>query len=136
VIAWMAFNLAKTGDALRFFDAKRAWPEVTLLGLTGRFGDAALFHLLLAALALGTVIAAARRIPRSWTLLAVFSLMPSLALGIIGLGRYANECFAPFAAAGELLARRQQAVRTLVFAGLIIGQTLFAYWIVALRHVP
>lgn len=134
--AWMAFNLAKTGDALKFFEAKRAWPEVTLLGLTGRFGDAAFLHLLLAALALGTVIAAARRIPRSWTVLTLLSVLPSLALGIIGLGRYANECFAPFAAAGELLERHQRRVRSEVFAVLIVGQILFAYWIVARRHIP
>ena len=136
VAGWMAFNLAKTGDAVKFFDAKRAWPEVTLLGFTGRFGDTALLHVILAAVALGTVLAAARRIPRSWTVLAELSLIPSLALGIVGLGRYANECFAPFAAAGELLTRCGRRVRSRVFATLIIGQVLFAYWIVALRHVP
>jgi hypothetical protein len=132
----MAFNFAKTGDAFEFFAAKRAWREVTLLGLGGREGDTAILHLLLAIVALATVIAAARRIPKSWTLLAVLSLVPSLALGIVGLGRYANECFAPFAAAGELLTQHRHAIRTRVFAGLILGQVLFAYWIIALHHVP
>src|SRR5206468_5502887 len=104
----------------------------TGLGFSGRFGDAAFLHLALAGVALLTVLAARQRIPRSWTLLAVLSLVPSLALGIIGLGRYANECFAPFAAAGELLSRRGRRARSRVFAALICAQALFAYWIVGL----
>ena len=35
----------------------------------------------------------------------VLYLLPSLGLGMVGLGRYLNECFPPFVAAGMLLDR-------------------------------
>ncbi len=92
---WMVFNWAKTGDLLKFFHAKWAWREVTLFGFGGRYLGTVLFHVALAMVALGVAVAAARRIPRSWKVLTGLSLLPSLVLGIVGLARYANECFRP-----------------------------------------
>ena len=132
----MAFNWAKTGDLLKFFDSKWAWREVTVFGFGGRYLGTALFHVALATVALGVVVAAARDIPRSWKVLTGLSLLPSLVLGIVGLARYANECFPPFAAGGQLLERRGHRTVTAVFAALVVGQVMFAIWIVALRHLP
>ena len=42
----MAYNLARTGDALAFFHAKHAWHELTLLGLFTRNRIAGTVHLL------------------------------------------------------------------------------------------
>ena len=133
---WLAFNWAKTGNLLKFLDSKWAWREVTVFGVGGRYLGTALFHLALAAIALGVVVAAARHIPRSWKVLTGLSLLPSLVLGIVGLARYANECFPPFAAAGQLLERRGHRTVTAVFTALVVGQVLFAVWIIALRHLP
>jgi hypothetical protein len=136
LLGWMEYNAVRTGDALAFFHAKHAWHELTLLGLFTRNRVAGTFHLLLAAVAVGAIVAARERIPRSWSVLTVLYLVPSLVLGIIGLGRYAGDCFPPFAAAGELLARRRRPVRVTVFALLVVAQVLFAYWVIARRHVP
>jgi hypothetical protein len=43
--------------------------------------------------------------PVSWLVLVGISLIPSLQLGMVGVGRYANECFPPFVAAGQVLER-------------------------------
>ena len=91
---------------------------------------------MLAGAAVVAIVAARDRIPRSWSVLTALYLMPSLALGIIGMGRYAGECFPPFAAGGELLARGRKPTRIAVFTALVVAQVLFAYWVIARRHVP
>jgi Mannosyltransferase (PIG-V) len=136
LLGWMAYNLAKTGDALAFFHAKHAWHELTLLGLFERNRIAGTVHLLLACAAVAAIVAVRERIPRSWSVLTVLYLVPSLALGIIGLGRYTTECFPPFAAGGELLARQRRPVRGAVFTAFVVTQVFFAYWVIARRHVP
>ena len=129
--AWMLFNLRRTGDALTFFRIKRAWREVTALGLIRHPTPGPLIHLMLAAGALALIAIEWRRLPRAWSALTVLYVVPSLALGIVGMGRYANESFAPFAAAGNVLDRSTRTVRAFVFTGLIAGQIAFAYWILA-----
>jgi hypothetical protein len=136
LLAWMVYNLARTGDALAFFHAKHAWRELTLVGLLTRNRIAGTVHLLLAGAAVAAIVAVRDRIPRSWWMLTALYLLPSLALGIIGMGRYAGECFPPFAAGGELLARSRRPARVAVFAVLVVAQVLFAYWVIARRHVP
>ncbi len=136
LLGWMTYNLERTGDALAFFHAKHAWHELTLLGLLTRNRIAGTVHLALAGAAVALVIAARDRIPRSWSVLTALYLVPSLALGIIGLGRYAGECFPPFAAGGELLARSRRPARVAVFTVVVCAQVLFAYWVIARRRVP
>ena len=132
----MIYNLERTGDALAFFHAKHAWSELTLLGLLDRNRTAGTVHLALAVVAVMLLIAVRERIPRAWSILTVLYLVPSLALGIIGLGRYAGECFPPFAAGGELLARTRRPVRIAAVVVVVTAQVLFAYWVIARRHVP
>ncbi|HXY93758.1 MAG TPA: hypothetical protein VEP49_14850 [Acidimicrobiia bacterium] len=132
---WMLYNLAATGNPLTFFVVKRAWQEITLLSIVGPHTDTALIHLSLAATALALVFAARHRIPRSWSLLTVLYVVPSLALGIVGMGRYANECFPPFASAGHILSRRNVYVRGAAFTALVVGQVGFAYWVIGTGHI-
>jgi hypothetical protein len=134
--SWMLFNLVRTGDALRFVDAKQGWHEVTLLGLVEHPTVPAGVHLLLASAAVAVVVAARRWLPRAWIAFTGLYLLPSLALGIVGLGRYANECFPAFAAGGDLLERRTPATRTCVFGAFVVGQVLFACWVITWRHLP
>ena len=94
-----------------FFHAKHAWSELTLVGLLDPQSDRGDRPSCCSPAAVVALLIAARdRIPRSWSVLTVLYLVPSLALGIIGLGRYAGECFPPFAAGGELLARSRRPV--------------------------
>jgi hypothetical protein len=66
----------------------------------------------------------------------VLYLLPSLALGMVGLGRYANETFPPFVATGQLLYRLRPWVRWLVFAAFVVGQAVCAWWVIHQNYVP
>jgi hypothetical protein len=55
---------------------------------------------------------------------------------MVGLGRYANETFPPFVAAGQLLHRLHRWLRWLVFAGLVVGQAVCAWWVIHQHYVP
>jgi hypothetical protein len=121
LIAWMGFNAVRGGDPLRFLSAKAAWHEVDLLGfLLGPTATPAL-HLALAALAVGVVVAARRNLPSSWTWFSVLYLLPSLALGVVGLARYASEVFPPYVGAATLVQRRSAVLPT-VFGLLVAAQ--------------
>jgi hypothetical protein len=63
-------------------------------------------------------------------------LAPSLGLGLVGLGRYANECFPPFVAAGQLLHRVRPGLRVGAFALAVAGQALCAWWVIHQHYIP
>jgi hypothetical protein len=126
--AWSWYCWDRTGDAFAFVTAKGGWQEITLAGLVqGHSKLSVLPHLVLAAGALGVVMWQRRRLPISWVVLTGLALLPSLATGMVGLGRYANECFPPFVAAGQVLERwaTRVVVGLLVAAG--AGLVVFAY---------
>ena len=132
---WLLYNQRRTGDPLRFFDAKRAWHEVDLLTFVQRPGLNAAIHFGIAAAAVALVFAARRWLPTSWLVYTVLYLVPSLALGMVGLGRYANDTFPPFVAAGDLLARRRSRAIAAVFATLVVTQVALTYWFIAKKQV-
>jgi hypothetical protein len=129
--AWALFNLQRTEDALRFFHAKKAWHEVTLPTLLGHPTPNAVLHLFAASLAVGLVLAARRVIPRSWSWFTGLYLAPSLALGVIGLARYATDCFPPVIAAGALLERRSNRVTVTVITALALIQVASVMFFIA-----
>jgi hypothetical protein len=134
--AWLWFNAAQTGDPLRFLDAKKAWHEVTLLGLVSRPTLNATLHLAVAGIALAAVIVVRRRIPTSWLCYTILGLAPSLAFGIVGLARYANDMFPPAIAGGMILEHQPATTRRAVFGILILSQIAFAfYYIVTTKNV-
>ena len=133
---WLLYNQQRTGDALRFFNAKAAWHEVDFLDFVRRPGITVAMHLVVAVAAVALVIAARRRLPTSWIIYTILYLAPSLALGMVGLGRYANDTFPPFVAAGDLLERRRSSTIAAVFAALAATQVAFVYWFVAKKQVP
>ncbi|HKA94400.1 MAG TPA: hypothetical protein VKE97_11395, partial [Acidimicrobiia bacterium] len=63
-------------------------------------------------------------------------LLPSLGLGMVGLGRYANECFPPFVAAGELLHRAKRWLVVTAFAAAVAGQALCVWWVIHDHYLP
>ena len=132
---WLLYNQRRTGDPLRFFDAKRAWHEVDLLTFVQRPGLNATIHFGIAAAAVALVIAARRWLPTSWLVYTVLYLVPWLALGMVGLGRYANDTFPPFSAAGDLLAQEESAAIAAVFATLVVTQVALTYWFIAKKQV-
>ena len=93
-------------------------------------------HLVVAVAAVALVIAARRRLPTSWIVYTFLYLAPSLALGMVGLGRYASDTFPPFVAAGDLLERRRSSTIAAVFAALVVDPGRVGYWFIAKRQVP
>jgi hypothetical protein len=55
---------------------------------------------------------------------------------MVGLGRYANECFPPFVAAGELLDRARRWVVVTAFAAAVAGQAVCAWWVIHQHYIP
>jgi hypothetical protein len=138
VSAWMVFNYERTGDALRFLHAKQAWHEIDLFSLsrltpidvlarTNQPADNALFHLAVALFAFALVVCTRRVLPKAWTWLTGLYLLPSLLLGIVGMGRYATEAFPPVVAAGSVLESHPNRVVLMVCAALVVVQGLCAY---------
>ena len=119
----MGFNAWRGGDALRFLDAKAAWHEVDLLGFVLHPTANPALHLALAAVAVGVVVAARRVLPGSWTALTLLYLLPSLALGMVGLARYASDVFPPYLASATLV-RRRPTIVPLVFGALVVTQAV------------
>lgn len=135
--AWMAYCWDRTGDPLIFLTAKRGWAEVSIVdALTGGMKWAALPHVVVAVAAIGVVIWKRRRIPGSWMALTVLQLAPSLVLGMVGLARYANECFPPFVAAGEVLDEVRRPLRIAAFALAVLGLFLFTLAVIRYSLVP
>ena len=93
-----------TGLATRsiFLTAKKSWPEVSAAAFLGQFWhyDYVWPHMTLALAALVALAIERKRLPWVWSLFTLLYLLPSFALGMVGLGRYTNECFPPFVAAG------------------------------------
>jgi len=134
--AWMLFNAIDTGDPIRFFDAKRAWHEVTLVGFVSRPTLNATLHLAVAGVALAVLAVVRTRIPTSWLAYTVLCLVPSLAFGIVGMARYATDAFPPTIAGGIVLERQPARTRRVVFAVLVGAQIAFVcYYITMGRHV-
>jgi hypothetical protein len=126
--AWMLFNGERTGDALRFFHAKRSWHEVDLWTLLQRPAMNPVFHVAVASLAIALVLGARRAIPRSWSWFTILYLVPSLALGVVGMGRYATEAFPPFVAVGAVLERHPRRIVVATLAVLAAAQAICAYF--------
>jgi hypothetical protein len=127
---WIWYNAVRTGDPMRFLDAKRAWSEVTIIGFVNRPTPNALLHVGVAAIALTLVLLVRRRIPSSWTWYTILYLAPSLVLGMVGLARYATDTFPPAVAGGIILDGHRSAQRR-VFALLILAQIGFAFYFIA-----
>jgi hypothetical protein len=133
VLGWMAYCQDRTGDPLVFLTTKSRWQEITFVGLfEGHVKWSVLPHIVLALGALVVLLVQRRRLPLAWLVFGVLYLVPSFQLGMVGVGRYANECFPPFVAVGQLLERWSTTVRAVYFAASTVGLVLFA--VVAARY--
>jgi len=113
---WCAELWRWTGDPFAFWSAKRAWNELTIVGFVQSWGADALPHVGVAALAIGLVLVAARRLQPAWIVFTACYLLPSLGLGLIGLGRYSGECFPVLIACGIALERVPRAIAAIPLA--------------------
>jgi hypothetical protein len=105
-----------TGDPLAFWSAKRAWNELTIVGFVQTWGPDALPHVVVAAVAIALVSVAARRLEPAWIVFTACYLLPSLGLGLVGLGRYSGECFPALLACGIALERVPRTIAAILLA--------------------
>jgi len=106
LVGWGWWLWHATGDPFVFVRAKGAWLETTVVQLVTSPIERrwAGLHLLVSVLLAAPFVLRWRRYPRSWRTLVVLSLMPPLALGLVGLARYSICCFPLAIAAGDLAA--------------------------------
>ncbi len=137
VAAWCWYCYDRTGDALVFLTTKERWQEISAVGLVS--GDAkwsVLPHAGLAVAAIVIVVWQRRRLSPALVVLTALSLLPSLVTGMVGLARYANECFPPFIAAGQVLERWSARVQVALLALSAFGLVLFAFVVARYELVP
>ena len=138
VAAWCIYCWDRTGDPLVFLTTKSRWQEITFVGSVRGPRE---------------VVGAAPRacwrsarswcwscsasgLPVSWLVFGALYLIPSLQLGMVGVGRYANECFPPFVGVGQLLERWPRRTQYAVLAASTVGLVLFAFVAARYELVP
>jgi hypothetical protein len=137
VVAWCIYCADRTGDPLVFLTTKSRWQEVTFVGLfEGNLKWSVLPHVVLAVGALAVLVLQRRRLPWSWLVFGALYLIPALQLGMVGVGRYANECFPPFVGAGQILERWPRRARYAAFGASTIGLVMFAFVAARYELVP
>jgi hypothetical protein len=137
VVAWCVYCADRTGDPFVFLTTKSRWQEVTFVGLfEGHVKWSVLPHVVLALAALVVLVLQRRRLPLSWLVFGVLYLVPSFQLGMVGVGRYANECFPPFVGAGQILERWSRRAQYAVLAASTVGLVLFAFVAARYELVP
>ena len=134
VAAWCIYCWDRTGDPLVFLTTKSRWQEITFVGL---FEGHVKWSVLPARACWRSARSrcwscSASGCRVSWLVFGALYLIPSLQLGMVGVGRYANECFPPFVGVGQMLERWSTRVRALYFAASTVGLVLFA--VVAARY--
>jgi hypothetical protein len=137
VVGWCVYCADRTGDPFVFLTTKSRWEEITFVGLFhGHVKWSVLPHVLLVLGVLVVLLLQRKRVPRAWLVFGVLYLIPSLQLGMVGLGRYANECFPPFVAAGQILERWPVRARGAAFALSTFGLVVFAFVAARYEIVP
>jgi hypothetical protein len=131
---WCAVCWYLTDDPLVFVTAKQAWHEYTLLDWAGH-ADATM-HVIFGLLLLVPFLVQIRRQPRAWIVLVALSIVPSMFLGVIGLARYAVQCFPLAIAAGDTLERATPKVARLALAGSAVALVVYGLLVTRWSYVP
>lgn len=119
---WLAALGLWTGNPLIFATSKHLWNEVTLPSLLGSRRDTGTWmHFLVGLSGWAVVASERRRMPTAWFVFASLYVLPSLALGIVGMARYGAECFPVCLAVAAVLDRYgDRALRAVVAIGAVL----------------
>jgi hypothetical protein len=138
---WLLWLRDRTGDALAFWHAKSAWDEITIIEFLRmqrehlRVG-ADLPHVIVGGGALLLVALVVVRLPLDWLALVALTVVPAAIVGVVGLGRYAGECFPVGVAAGMLGERLPRAVPPVLLVASTAAMVWIASLVVVARYVP
>jgi hypothetical protein len=137
VVAWCWYCADRAGDPFVFLTSKSRWVEITFFGLfSGHVKWTMVPHVALAIAAIGVVVLQRRRLPVAWLAFTALYLLPSFQLGMVGLGRYANECFVPFVGGGQILERWPPRARYAALGLSTVGLVAFAFVSARYELVP
>jgi hypothetical protein len=138
LLAWMAYLWQTTGDPLLFWTAKSGWIETTVVEFIAHplKQRLALFHMAVLAVFLVPYLMRFRRQPPAWILVVVLGVLPALALGVVGVARYAVLAFPLPLAAADLLSERPRWLQALVLATSAAVLMVFARLVVTKSWVP
>jgi len=128
---WLGYVWERTGDPRTVLWAKDAWREISVFTFLSHDGNqlVVLPHLLIGLAAILALAIEWRRTPIAWMVFTALWILPSLVLGMVGMGRYAATTFPPFVAAGRILERFPVVVPVLLFAMAIAAQAAACYWV-------
>jgi hypothetical protein len=134
LVVWMAICWYDTGDPLVFLSAKSAWVEYTLWEAPTYLP--ATLHVLMAVVLVLPFALRLRRQPAGWIAFVALTVLPSLVLGVVGLGRYTVQCFPLAIAAGAFLDRLGPRAGRLVVVASAAGIVGWALLITRASYVP
>ena len=138
LVAWMVYLDVTTGDPVLFWTAKAGWIEMTLLEflsdpLQQRL---ALTHIVLLLIFLVPYAMRFRRQPPAWAVVVVLGVLPALALGVVGVARYAVLAFPIPIAFADVLAGRPRWVMVSALSVSAVVLMIFARLVVTKSWVP
>jgi Gpi18-like mannosyltransferase len=133
---WYLWLWRRAGDPIIFWRAKSAWHEVTLVDALVHHQAHALPHLACAVAVVVALLLERRRIPLAWHVFAILWLLPPLILGMVGMGRYANECFPAMVAIAIVLNRFPRRWSTACLAVSGGGMVVFSILVGGFGYVP
>ncbi len=136
VAGWCVLCWRWTDDPFVFWTAKSAWDELSVVEFVTGPENGAWPHIVTGSAAVVAVLWWWRRLPPAWLAFSALYLGPPLALGVIGLGRYANECFPVMAAAGGILERLPAALARTAVVVSAAGMVLFGVMVSRYRYLP
>ncbi len=138
LFAWMVYLWQTAGDPLLFWTAKAAWVEKTAIEFISDplLQRLALFHMALLAIFLVPYLMRFRRQPPAWSIVVVLGVLPALALGVVGVARYAILAFPIPIAAADLLSERPRWVQVVALVTSAAVLMTFARLVVTKSWVP
>ncbi len=138
LVGWMTYLWQTTGNPLLFWTAKSGWIEKTVVEFISHplQQRLALFHMALLAIFLVPYLMRFRRQPPAWVVVVVLGVLPALALGVVGVARYAVLAFPLPIAAADLLSERPRWVQVVALAGSAAVLMVFARLVVTKSWVP
>ena len=134
--AWCLWLWHRAGDPFIFWRAKSAWHEVRVEDALVHHQAHTLPHLACAAAVVVALVVERRRIPLAWRVFAIVWLLPPLILGVVGMGRYSNECFPAMVAIALVLSRFSRRWSTACLAVSGGGLVLFSILVGGFGYVP
>ena len=136
--AWTAYLWSTTGDPLLFWTAKSQWLETTLVEFVTHplHQSLTVFHVVWLMAFLVPYLLRVRQQPPAWSVVVVLGVMPALALGVVGVARYAILAFPLPIIAAQALSERPRWVQVVAITTMALALMLFSRLVVTQSWVP